>query len=60
MLHKIYIEYLLMKVTECDWHAVADAANDLRVLEAKGELNMAKKKAMKKKPAKKPMMKKGK
>jgi hypothetical protein len=30
----ILIDYLRMKVEECDWHAVADAANDLRVLEA--------------------------
>lgn len=29
------INYLRMKVDECDWHAVSDAANDLRVLEAK-------------------------
>lgn len=29
------IEYLRMKVDECDWHAASDAANDLRVLEAK-------------------------
>lgn len=28
------IEYLLVKVFECDWHGVSDAANDLRVLEA--------------------------
>ena len=30
-----YIDYLLMKVQESDWHEVSDAANDLRVLEAK-------------------------
>lgn len=29
------IAYLLQKVEECDWHAVSDAANDLRVMEAK-------------------------
>ena len=28
------IVYLKMKVEEADWHAVSDAANDLRVLEA--------------------------
>lgn len=28
------IEYLRMKTDESDWHAVSDAANDLRVLEA--------------------------
>lgn len=53
---KIYIDYLLMKVRERDWHGVSDAANDLRVLEAKGG-NMAKKKVMKKKKSK-PMSKK--
>lgn len=26
------IAYLKMKVDECDWHAVSDAANDLREL----------------------------
>lgn len=30
------IAYLLTKVKESDWHGVSDAANDLRVLEAKG------------------------
>lgn len=29
------IKYLEHKVDEHDWHAVADAANDLRVLEAR-------------------------
>lgn len=29
-----YIAYLQMKVAEADWHAVSDAANDLRELEA--------------------------
>lgn len=28
------IEYLKVKIEERDWHAVSDAANDLRVLEA--------------------------
>lgn len=28
------IAYLKMKVDQADWHAVSDAANDLRVLEA--------------------------
>lgn len=32
--HHRLVEYLLMKVTEHDWHGVSDAANDLRVLEA--------------------------
>jgi len=32
-----YIEYLLMCVRLGDWHGVSDAANDLRVLEAKQE-----------------------
>lgn len=32
---QIYINYLLLKVEESDWHGVSDAANDLRVLEAK-------------------------
>jgi hypothetical protein len=31
------INYLLSKVEQADWHAVADAANDLRVLEAQRE-----------------------
>jgi hypothetical protein len=30
---KKLIDYLLMKVTEEDWHGVSDAANDLRELE---------------------------
>ena len=30
-----YIEYLLMCVRLGDWHGVSDAANDLRVLEAR-------------------------
>jgi hypothetical protein len=32
---QIYIEYLLLCVRLEDWHGVSDAANDLRVLEAK-------------------------
>jgi len=34
---EILISYLKMKVEEHDWHAVSDAANDLRVLEARCE-----------------------
>ena len=30
-----YIDYLLLCVRLSDWHGVSDAANDLRVLEAK-------------------------
>lgn len=30
------IEYMKMKIEDGDYHAVADAANDLRVLEAQG------------------------
>ena len=30
-----YVEYLLMCVRIGDWHGVSDAANDLRVLDAK-------------------------
>ena len=29
------IQYLQLKVLERDWHGVSDAANDIRVLEAK-------------------------
>lgn len=29
------INYMKSKIEEKDWHAVSDAANDLRVLEAK-------------------------
>ncbi len=32
---KVLIEYLLMKVDEGDFHAVADAAMDLRELDAR-------------------------
>ncbi len=31
---EVLISYLKMKVEECDWHGVSDAANDIRVLEA--------------------------
>lgn len=34
---QVLIDYLRTKVEEADWHGVSDAANDLRVLEAKGE-----------------------
>ncbi len=32
---EVYLAYLQMKVEERDWHGVADAATDLRELEAK-------------------------
>lgn len=32
---RLMVEYLCMKVTLHDWHAVSDAANDLRELEAR-------------------------
>ena len=32
---KVYVDYLLMKVQQADWHGVSDAANDLRELESK-------------------------
>jgi hypothetical protein len=35
--HAILVVYLLAKVESQDWHAVSDAANDLRVLEAQAE-----------------------
>lgn len=31
---KVYVDYMLMNIQQEDWHAVSDAANDLRVLEA--------------------------
>ena len=31
------IAYLQLKVGEGDWHGVSDAANDLRVMEARNE-----------------------
>ena len=34
---QLMIDYLLHCVEEGDWHGVSDAANDLRVLEAKAE-----------------------
>lgn len=30
---QVYVQYLLMKVEEQDWHGVSDAANDLRELD---------------------------
>lgn len=33
---QILHDYILLKLSEGDYHAVADAANDLRVLEAQG------------------------
>jgi hypothetical protein len=35
---KLYEAYLLMKVQERDWHGVADAAMDIRELEAQRRL----------------------
>jgi hypothetical protein len=32
---QVLIDYLKVKTEEADWHGVSDAANDLRVLEAK-------------------------
>ena len=32
---ELMVKYLLMKVEQRDWHAVCDAANDLRELEVK-------------------------
>lgn len=32
--HALYIRYLELKVKERDWHGVADAAMDLREIEA--------------------------
>jgi len=34
MKHKLMVDYLKMKVEERDWHGVADAAMDLREVEA--------------------------
>ena len=31
---RVLMRYLLQRVTLRDWHAVSDAANDLRVMEA--------------------------
>jgi len=31
---RVLVRYLMQRVTMRDWHAVSDAANDLRVLEA--------------------------
>ena len=30
---EVMIAYLLLKVKQRDWHGVADAANDIRVME---------------------------
>jgi phage/plasmid primase-like uncharacterized protein len=35
----ILIEYLQLKVAEADWHGVSDAANELRVMEARHEVD---------------------
>jgi 20S proteasome alpha/beta subunit len=32
---EVMIAYLMLKVKEKDWHGVADAANDIRVMEAR-------------------------
>ena len=34
---QVYLDYLNQKIREEDWHAVSDAANDLRVLVTKEE-----------------------
>ncbi len=34
---EVLIAYLRMKVDQEDWHAVSDAANDLRVLDAESD-----------------------
>lgn len=31
---EVMIAYLMLKVRQRDWHGVADAANDIRVMEA--------------------------
>lgn len=36
---QVLIEYLKQKTAEGDWHGVSDAANDLRVMEAKHEVD---------------------
>lgn len=36
---QIMIAYLLLKVRQRDWHGVADAANDIRVMEAESKTN---------------------
>jgi hypothetical protein len=35
------VAYLLLKVEECDWHGVSDDANDLRVMEARQDVERA-------------------
>lgn len=36
---EVMIAYLLLKVKQRDWHGVADAANDIRVMEAEEKKN---------------------
>jgi hypothetical protein len=36
---RVLLEYLQVMIALEDWHGVSDAANDLRELEAKNELN---------------------
>ena len=36
----VLVAYLIDKAEQGDWHAVSDAANDLRVLEAAYEASM--------------------
>ena len=35
------VAYMQVKIQQSDWHAVADVANDLRVLEAQEEARQA-------------------
>ena len=34
---EVMIAYLMLKVRQRDWHGVADAANDIRVMEAEAQ-----------------------
>jgi hypothetical protein len=36
---EVMVAYLLLKVKQRDWHGVADAANDIRVMEAEEKKN---------------------
>ena len=36
---EVMVAYLLLKVKQKDWHGVADAANDIREMEAKEKKN---------------------
>jgi hypothetical protein len=36
---EVMVAYLLLKVKQRDWHGVADAANDIREMEAKEKKN---------------------